>query len=206
MDHFFSTNPFDEDLNEKISLDELYDRKREVEVSRMNIYRRILNRVHAKIKMASRQKNNDQFTFFVVPEFLFGVPKYDVSTCISYIIDKLEENGFLVKYTHPNLLFISWKHYIPAYKREQIKKETGKAIDGFGNLLPEKSKKDTNSKDPASIMLQMKDASGKTTSGGGGSSSSSNSAKKSEYKDVSTYKPKGIYSIDLITKINDKLK
>ena len=50
------------------------------------------------------------------------------------------ENGFLVKYTYPNLLFISWRHYIPSYKRIEIKKRYGFKIDGFGNLVKEKEK------------------------------------------------------------------
>ena len=38
------------------------------------------------------------------------------------------------------LLFISWKHYIPAYRRLEYKKRTGVSIDGLGNILPEKPK------------------------------------------------------------------
>ena len=36
-------------------------------------------------------------------------------------LEKLRENGFCVKYTHPNLLFISWNHYINKKKRSIIK-------------------------------------------------------------------------------------
>ena len=38
--------------------------------------------------------------------------------------NKLKENGFNIRYTHPNLLFISWKHWIPQYVRTEIKKKT----------------------------------------------------------------------------------
>ena len=38
-------------------------------------------------------------------------------------MDKLTENGFIVKYTHPNLIFISWQHYIPYYERQEYKKK-----------------------------------------------------------------------------------
>lgn len=193
MDHFFS-NRDNEDYNEKINLDELYDRKHEIEVNRMNIYNRILGRVHSKIKLASRQKNNMDFTFFVVPEFIFGIPKYSVDTCISYIIDKLQENGFLVKYTHPNLLYIYWGHYIPSYRRAQIKKETGQTIDGFGNIVDKKDKEENINELVMNKQNEHK------------SNVKSILKKPSKnYKDISTYKPQGIYNIDLISKIKDKI-
>ena len=61
-------------------------------------------------------------------------------------MDKLIENGFQVKYTHPNLLFISWRHYIPKYERSNIKKQYGVAVDGFGNKLPDKKTVTNNDK------------------------------------------------------------
>jgi hypothetical protein len=205
MDHFFKNDEYDDinntNFNEKISLDELYDRKREVEINRMNIYRKILNRVHNKIKTISRQKCETQL-FYVVPEFIFGVPKYNVNTCISYVVEKLEENGFLVKYTHPNLLFISWGHYIPSYKREQIKKETGVSVDGFGNIVKKKSDKNRmkieqlNSNDPKNLLLNMSNKNEDNINGSGN--------KKKEFKNISNYKPSGIYNLDLLQKIKDK--
>ena len=68
---------------------------------------------------------------------MIGVPKYDQATCIAYVIDKLQTNGFKVRYTHPNLLLISWQHWVPAYVRAEIKKKTGISIDGFGNIKNE---------------------------------------------------------------------
>ena len=58
-----------------------------------------------------------------------------------YVINKLTENGFQVKYTHPNLLWISWQHYIPHYERANIKKQYGVSIDGFGNVIKKSDKK-----------------------------------------------------------------
>lgn len=207
MDHFFSNeddNYNTRNYNEKISLDELYDRKREVEINRMNIYRKILNRVHTKIKMVSRQNCETQL-FYVVPEFIFGVPKYNVNTCISFIVEKLEDNGFLVKYTHPNLLFVSWGHYIPGYKREQIKKETGVNVDGFGNIIKKKDDKEKNNNqitidpnDPKSMMMSLSNKNENNKNGG--------DQKKKEYKDINNYKPAGIYNIDLLERIKDKTK
>jgi len=193
MDYIFSNNNSVDDIKEKISLDELYDRKREVENHKLKIYQRILNRVHVKIKMTARQKHEEQYTFFVVPEFVIGVPKYDVATCISYIVYKLEENGFVTKYTHPNLLFISWKHYIPSYKRAQIQKETGVNIDGFGNVVEKKDDKNN----PLNIMINSKKSQNIISTGVNN--------KKKNYKDISLYKPSGIYNQDVLNRLKDKI-
>lgn len=202
MDHFFSSsyNETEEnEINEKISLDELYDRKREVEIYRLNVYRRILARVHTKIKMTARQKNDNGFIFYLVPEFIFGVPKYNINTCISYIIQKLEENGFIVKYTHPNLLFISWKHYIPSYKREQIKRETGKTIDGFGNII-DKSKTKSNKINIFEITKKTEKDDSKIND-----NKELDNKKENKFKDITSYKPSGIYSEDILKTIQNKV-
>lgn len=191
MDNLFKSEDYEDDNNktyeEKISLDELYDRKREVEMNRMNVYRRILNRVHNKIKIVSRKKCETTL-FYVIPEFVFGVPRYNVNTCISFIIEKLEENGFQVKYTHPNLLFISWGHYIPSYKREQIKKESGVSVDGFGNIIQKKNNSISISKEKSNLIPNKENK----------------KSNNDRFKDITKYKPTGIYNSDLLQRIKDK--
>ena len=145
----------DIEIPEKISLDELYDRKQEVAQTRINTYKTILSRAHTRIKTTARQKYDEQFCFFVVPEFIIGLPRYDVQTCVSYVTQKLEENGFHIKYTHPNLLFISWKHYIPAYEREAIKTKTGISVDGFGKKVTEETKKKEFNAKPTENSLTL---------------------------------------------------
>ena len=78
---------------ENINLDDLYTRSRELYVNRLKTYQKILSRAHKKIKITSRQKHNDLFCFFVVPEFLVGIPTYDLFTCITYLIEQLGKNG-----------------------------------------------------------------------------------------------------------------
>ena len=83
-------------IHTKINIDDLYERKNQIEDIKLKHYNKILNRAHSKIKQTSRLRTNDQFCFFLVPEFLLGVPTYDTASCIAYVIDKLHENGFLV--------------------------------------------------------------------------------------------------------------
>jgi len=155
----------DEGTVDKINLDQLYDRRREIDILRLQIYQRILQRIHKKIKLTSRLKYNEPYIFYIVPEFVIGVPRYDVKHCTLYVMEKLEQNGFIIKYTHPNMLFISWQHYIPSYQRDIIKNKYGIKIDGFGKKLPESKPKIIKDK-----PMNM-------------------------YKDISSYQSKGIYDI-----------
>ena len=122
MDTIFTLGDM-EDENTKLNLDDLYEKKKKQDLNTLSVYNKILNRIHARIKTISRQQTADQYCWYVIPEMIIGVPKYDNGACIAYIIDKLKENGFVVRYTHPNMLFISWKHWVPSYVRQEIKKK-----------------------------------------------------------------------------------
>lgn len=190
----------DDYFNEKISLDDLYTREKEVKNNKIKTFQKILTRVHKKIKLASRNNVGDKHIFFLVPEFIIGVPSYDVNLCTSYLMEKLIDNGFKIKYTHPNLLFISWGHYIPDYRRREIKKTHGIVIDGFGNI---KSKKDDTQKssneeepeNPNDLILHPS------------ANNDNNKKNKQEYKKLNKYKPSGkfIYSDELMKSLEKNI-
>ena len=94
----------------------------------------------------------------------------------------------------PNLLFISWKHWVPAYVRQEFKKKTGLSIDGYGNKVDSTKETTTQSNDPNTLMLKKNDP--------------TLTAKKDdkEYKSINSYKPTGklIYNTDIIKRIEDK--
>jgi hypothetical protein len=130
---------------------------------------------------------------------IIGVPKYDNGTCIAYIIDKLKENGFVVRYTHPNMLFISWKHWVPSYVRQEIKKKTGLVVDGYGNEIIKNdndASKHANeeSNDPNNLILHR------------GNNISIEPKNNKDYKSIDSYKPSGnlIYNQDLLKNIESK--
>ena len=181
-------------FNEKLNMDELFKQRKISEEHKIKIYQRILARVHTKIKTTSRMRNNDKFCFFLIPEFVLGIPRYNLVNCTSYIIEKLIDNGFMIKYTHPNLLFISWRHYIPHYERAQIKKKTGVSIDSWGNVVNKKDNKNTKI-DLNSLLLKNKPYSGNLKI--------KKTDDKKDYKQISTYKPTGnlIYNTKLLTRI-----
>lgn len=192
-----------DNFNEKLDLDELFKEKKQSYEHKIKIYQKILSRVHKKIKTTSRMRNSDKFSFFLIPEFILGIPRYDMAECTSFIIEKLSDNGFMVKYTHPNLLFISWQHYLPKYQRVEIKKKTGVSLDGYGNVVMKKNRQQ-NKESLNGLLL-------KNTPG----EKKGILKKKTDknYTDISTYKPTGnliyntkmIQSIENVTDSNKKI-
>jgi len=89
-----------------LDLNELQAPLKEKEKIKMDIYDKVLKRVHNRIKMVARQPST--FCMFVIPEFVLGIPMYNFHECKNYIIGSLRDNGLAVNYTEPNLLYISW--------------------------------------------------------------------------------------------------
>lgn len=178
---------------DKINLDELFEKKKLHDLATTQNYNTILNRVHNKIKLTSRQQIAEHYCWFIVPEVMIGVPKYDITTCIAYIIDKLQTNGFQVRYTHPNMLFISWKHWVPSYVRAEIKKKTGMTVDGYGNIKTEDTDTDKKELNP-NTLLKNKII---------GSTSNTIATIANTSKPIDAYKPTGqlIYNTDIINSL-----
>ena len=127
------------DIPAKLNLDDLFEYNKVQNLNTVKTYHTILDRIHSRIKVASRQKIENQCCWYVVPEFMLGIQRYDLKEAVAYIIHQLQENGFQLKYTHPNLLFISWAHWVPDYVRVEYKKKTGITIDGFGKEIKQDS-------------------------------------------------------------------
>jgi hypothetical protein len=143
-----------------------------------------------RIKTTARQTIADKFCWYVIPEIIIGVPKYDQAGCIAYVMDTLETNGFRVKYFHPNTVLISWEHWVPSYVRSEIKKKTGITVNEFGERVEEEEKQDDEDDD-----LAAQEQNGQ----------SSKSGKK--YTPINSYKPSGklVYSEDMLNKIGNRL-
>jgi len=188
-----------EDFSEKVNIDELYEKKRKQDLNKLDLFNKILNRIHVKIKTISRQKVDEQACWFLVPETMIGVPRYDQAGCIAYLISKLQTNGFNVRYIHPNLLFISWNHWVPSYVRTEIKKKTGITLNEYGKKVEENDDADNDVKtiepsNPNDYMLRDQNMEQK------------GKQQKKEYTPIKSYKPSGnlIYDDELLNKIEDK--
>ena len=193
----------DEDnLSDKLNMDDLFEKKREISENKLHLYNKILNRIHDKIKITSRQnQGKEQFCWYIIPEIMIGIPRYNVAECVEYILRKLRENNFVIRYTHPNLVFISWQHWVPGYVRQEYKKQTGESIDGMWNLivnnplLTNGESSNNNASDPNNLILNKNDKNDKIKI---------NKEKEKDYNSTKNYKPSGIYNNDLLKKIQDK--
>lgn len=189
MTNIFTLENF-QDLSDKINIDELYEKKRIKDLQKLDLYKKILNRVHVKIKTTSKM-NNDNFCWFVIPEIIIGVPRYDQPACIAFIMEHLQQNGFQVRYFHPNIILISWTNWVPTYVRNEFKKKTGIVVDQFGNRIQEEINEQQNEEIEKSINKNV------------------NQIKNSKkYTSINSYKPSGklVYSDDLINKLETKLE
>ena len=181
-----------EDQSLKLNMDDLYAKKQQQDLNLLNNYNKILVRIHNKIKYVSKQLINEQCCWYVMPEMMIGIPKYDVKDCTAYVIEKLRDNGFVIRYTHPNLLFISWKHWVPSYVRNEIKKKTGQQVDEYGNLVNKNEENDSRENNNYNNLILNNN------------NKSKSEKSKNDYKDIKSYNPSGnlIYSNNLLKKLD----
>ena len=137
----------DDDNVHTVNIDELYERNQRRDQRQLSVFNKILNRINRRIQTTSQMKRNDKYIWYDVPAFIFGEPIYDQTDCIAYVVTKLAENGFYIKYINPGKLFISWENWVPSYARQEIRKKTGYILDEKGNVLDrieKKTEKDAN--------------------------------------------------------------
>jgi len=184
------------EFTEKMNIDDLYEKKRQYDLSKLDLFNKILNRIHVRIRTTSRQKIDEQFCWFVVPEVIIGVPKFDQGSCIAYLMDRLKDNGFNIRYIHPNTLFISWMHWVPSYVRAELKKKTGIVVNEYGVREDEQKLNEVNDpikellKNPNELILKTKEV----------------KQPKKDYTPIKSYKPTGnfVYDDELLNKIEDR--
>tara|TARA_B100000035_G_C21035480_1_gene570677 strand:+ start:2819 stop:3397 length:579 start_codon:yes stop_codon:yes gene_type:complete len=181
----------EDDQIQKMNIDELFEKNKQKDLKQLSIFNKILNRIHKRIQYTSRSKK-DKFVFFTVPEYLFGEPLYNQGDCIGFLVVKLEENGFEVKYMHPNTLWVSWKNHIPGYVRSEVKKKTGVVIDSKGNVLNKEEIEEKND-DPNSKLLNDR-------------TQPTNEKQKKEYTPIDNYVPTGnfVYNDDMIKRMEKR--
>ena len=189
----------DDDILKKINIDELYEKKKMHDLRQISICNKILNRIHKRITITGRTKKDEKFIWFIIPEYIFGEPVYDKGECIGYIVQKLEENGFYIRYLHPNTLFVSWQNWVPTYVRNEIKKKRGIVIDEKGNIV-----KDLNT-DEHDETTDKKNGDPHAINSGSNPNNTTNINKK--YNDISNYKPKGhfVYNPELFERLEKKI-
>lgn len=89
-----------------INISELHEKQKIKNNNKIKCYNSILKKCSNRIKFMSDKAQS--CCFFEIPEFVFGIPLFNSRECVRYIIKTLMDEGFMVIYTHPNLLYISW--------------------------------------------------------------------------------------------------
>jgi hypothetical protein len=184
----------DDDTLKQINIDDLYEKKQKRDLKQLSIFNKVLNRIHTRINLTSKTKKNDRHIWYIIPEYIFGEPLFDNADCIAYIISKLEENGFFIKFIYPNTLFISWENWVPSYVRNEIKKKSGIVLNEKGEIIKKITDEGENTGEE-----QQNDS----KKNNGGSSSSSTP----KFNPITNYKPSGklIYNNELFEHIEKKV-
>ncbi len=97
---------------------QLFEKRAQRDRAKLRAYNEILGQIHNRIYSVSQLAGNTSSLVYTVPPFILGMPALDLQDCIVYLVSMLRNSGFEVKYTYPNLLYISWKHYESQYNRE----------------------------------------------------------------------------------------
>jgi hypothetical protein len=97
----------------------LYGQEAKRDATRIRIYNNVLSQIYTKVKAVARVPGNEKALWYLVPEFIPGTPRFDIGDCVLYLVWNLRNAGYKVEYTHPNLLYIHWKHHDARYREQQ---------------------------------------------------------------------------------------
>jgi len=94
--------------------EDLFEKRRERDAAKLKTYNKILEQIYNRIKTTSRE-GGDPWLIYTCPPFILGLPKIDLEDCIVFLVYMLRQQNYEVRYTYPNLLYISWKHHEKNY-------------------------------------------------------------------------------------------
>jgi hypothetical protein len=93
---------------------DLFEKRRQRDATKLASYNRILEQIHTRIRASSRE-GADPWILYTIPPFIIGLPKIDLEDCVVYLVYMLRQQEYEVRYSYPNLLYISWKHHEKNY-------------------------------------------------------------------------------------------
>jgi hypothetical protein len=97
----------------------LYGQEAKRDATRIRIYNNVLAQIYNKIKAVARVPGNEKALWYVVPEFIPGTPRFDIGDAVLYLVWNLRNAGYKVEYTHPNLMYIHWRHHDSRYRETE---------------------------------------------------------------------------------------
>lgn len=103
----------------KLEPKHLFEKREKRDKSRLKAYNQLLEQIQHRIYTTSQLPGNPSYLVYNVPPFILGLPSMDLQDCIVYLVFQLRNNGFEVRFTYPNLLYISWASYEKEYFMKQ---------------------------------------------------------------------------------------
>uniref|UniRef100_A0A6C0K7Z0 Uncharacterized protein n=1 Tax=viral metagenome TaxID=1070528 RepID=A0A6C0K7Z0_9ZZZZ len=97
----------------------LFDVRLKQDKARHKAYNQILEQALQKVAYSAVQPNQPTFVYYNVPPFVLGLPALDLKDCVVYVVHQLRNQGYEVRFTYPNLLWISWGHHEHKYLMEK---------------------------------------------------------------------------------------
>lgn len=89
-----------------INADKLIKEQQKRDELKIITYDKVYKTIEKKIILASA--SNYYYVWYEIPEFILGLPTYNLKICIEYIIEKLKKNNFECEWFDPNILLIKW--------------------------------------------------------------------------------------------------
>jgi len=99
----------------KLQPQHLFEKREKRDKARLRAYNQLLEQIQHRIFTTSQLPGNPSYLVYTVPPFILGLPYIDLQDCIVYIVYQLRQNGFEVRFTYPNMLYISWSSYEKEY-------------------------------------------------------------------------------------------
>ncbi len=117
-------------MSSQLDINSLFETTNQKSLKRLETYDKILKQCHSRIKYYSKFEKTT--CFFAIPEFIIGVPLYNVEELRTYMMNSLERNGFKLMYLHPNWLMIDWtekkKSLVKVQKATEVTQSSIKKI------------------------------------------------------------------------------
>jgi hypothetical protein len=107
------------DETPRLDPSQLYEKRRTADIYRLKTYNKILDQIYHRILTISKIPNAPSRLLFEVKPFIFGLARYDMEDLVVYLIYQLRHAKYLVGFTPPNLLMISWENHERMYLTEQ---------------------------------------------------------------------------------------
>ncbi|MBD23764.1 MAG: hypothetical protein CMG46_01975 [Candidatus Marinimicrobia bacterium] len=92
-------------MSKILNINELYNTSKRKELNKIKLYNELLQKCHNRIKLYAQHEKTK--CIYRVPEYTIGYPLYNYNDLKEYIINSLQNNGFIIKDSLSGIL-ISW--------------------------------------------------------------------------------------------------